>query len=373
MTWCSQTSSFIFNQEIKNIYILIKNIIARGMNMSITAYQPEWIREDFIDFIAEKVHPTWAWKKVKVELISQRNLSDDFVELKLRPNQNFKQNNVRAGQSILVTLTLQGVRQQRSYSVVEITAQGNVVIAVKKQGRVSHALCNLKRGDVLEISQAQGDFLLDVSAHKQATLLLASGSGITAIYALAVEHLKKSTQSLDLIYFSRDDAYLPELQSLLQQYPQFKLHYFNTTQQQQHLQLELIQQYVPDFQQRMCYACGAAAMMKSAQQIYQALDIFAQLKTEFFQFRANENITAQPVQFLRAQQSFMAQGSLLDSAEHAGLKLASGCRMGVCNTCSCTKLNGSVQNMLTGEVSHEPNTQIKLCISQALTPVTINL
>ena len=28
-------------------------------------YQPEWVREDFVDFIVEKINPVWAWKKVK--------------------------------------------------------------------------------------------------------------------------------------------------------------------------------------------------------------------------------------------------------------------------------------------------------------------
>ena len=23
-------------------------------------YQPEWVREDFIDFVAEKINPVWA-------------------------------------------------------------------------------------------------------------------------------------------------------------------------------------------------------------------------------------------------------------------------------------------------------------------------
>ncbi|MEG2300081.1 MAG: ferredoxin reductase, partial [Acinetobacter sp.] len=64
---------------------------------------------------------------------------------------------------------------------------------------------------------------------------------------------------------------------------------------------------------------------------------------------------------------------LLDSAEQAGLRPAHGCRMGICNTCSCTKVQGVVRNLLTGELDQNNNTQIKLCISQAVSPVVINL
>ena len=36
---------------------------------NITTYRPHWVREDFIDFIGEKIHPTWALKRVKAEVI----------------------------------------------------------------------------------------------------------------------------------------------------------------------------------------------------------------------------------------------------------------------------------------------------------------
>jgi ferredoxin len=114
-------------------------------------------------------------------------------------------------------------------------------------------------------------------------------------------------------------------------------------------------------------------MMQSVQKIYQALELTEQLHTEYFQLLIDETLAVQPVKFLLAQQEFQAKSNLLDSAEQAGLRPAHGCRMGICNTCSCTKINGSVKNMLTGEIDSQSNSQIKLCISQAISPVTINL
>ena len=40
-------------------------------------YTPEWVREDFIDFLAEKVNPLWAWKKAKARIVAKHHLSDD--------------------------------------------------------------------------------------------------------------------------------------------------------------------------------------------------------------------------------------------------------------------------------------------------------
>ena len=334
-------------------------------------YKPEWIREDFVDFIAEKFDSTWAWKKIKAEINSVKPLSTDFIQLQLRPNQNFKLKKYLPGQSVLVTVVIGGVRQQRSYSIVQVSAQGMFSIAVKKQGLVSNALTALPAGSIVEVSQPQGDFTLKPSP--RSSLLIASGSGITAIYALLQDHLKLYQRPVDLIYFSRDDAYATELDALATQYPNFKLHLINTTQQKQHLTAELINELVTDFAERECYACGASAMMQSVQNLYQQAERTEQLHTEYFQLFIDETLEEQPVKFILAQQDFQAKGNLLESAEQAGLRPAHGCRMGICNTCSCTKVTGSVKNILTGEIDSQNNSQIKLCISQAISPVTINL
>ena len=334
-------------------------------------YQPQWIREDFVDFIAEKINPLWAWKKVKATIVDIQAIAPDFYQIQLQPNHNFQTKAFSAGQSILVTVVIAGVRQQRHYSIVKITETGNIIIAVKRQGKVSNALTHLISGSVVEISQAQGDFNLNPSPNS--ILLLASGSGITAIYALLQQALTQKISQIDLIYFSRDEAFHAELLQLAEQYPQLHYHYFNTVAQQQHLTLQLLERTVADFGQRLSYACGAAGMMQSINQIYQQLGIAQQLKQEYFQVLVDETASVQPVVFLRAQQQFEAKSNLLDSAEQAGLRPAHGCRMGICNTCTCTKVSGSTKNLLTGEIDHDSNTQIKLCISQAVSPVVINL
>ncbi|AYA01834.1 ferredoxin reductase [Acinetobacter sp. WCHAc010034] len=336
-----------------------------------TEYKPEWIREDFIDFIAEKFDSIWAWKRIKAEIIDVQALSSDFIQLQLRPNQNFKVQDYQAGQSILLTALIGGVRHQRSYSIVDISDQGQIAVAVKKQGAVSNALTALRPGAVVEISQPQGEFVLKPLA--KARLLLASGSGITAIYALLAAHLRQSQKPIDLIYFTRDGAYAAEIQALAAQHPYFKFHLINTLQQKLHADAALLEQRVPDFKSRDCYACGASAMMQSVQQLYAQLDLTEQLHTEYFQIPADESLASQPVKFLRAQREFQAKSNLLESAELAGLKPTHGCRMGICNSCSCTKVQGSVKNMLTGEIDSRNNAQIKLCISQAISPVVINL
>lgn len=334
-------------------------------------YRPEWIREDFVDFLAEKIHPTLAWKKVKASVQLVQPLSEDFFEIHLRPNQNFNAKAFQAGQSILVTVVIAGIRMQRSYSIVEFSNSGNIVIAVRVQGQVSKHLSLLSIGDVVEISQVQGDFILDET--NEPTVMIASGSGITAIYSLLNQALETHSAPIDLIYFTRDDAFHVKLEQLADQYDHFNYHHFNTTQIKQHLSKELLEQLVPNFKVAKVYACGASAMMKALNEIFENLNIQSRLKQEYFQITMDENTKQQPVTFLRSQKEFQAQQSLLVSAEQAGLRPAHGCRMGICNACVCTKVSGSTKNMLTGEIQHESNSQIKLCISQAVSPVVINL
>ncbi|WP_299149775.1 FAD-binding oxidoreductase [uncultured Acinetobacter sp.] len=338
---------------------------------NITTYRPHWVREDFIDFIGEKIHPTWALKRVKAEVIKIQAVSPDFFKIQLRPNRNFKGRLFQAGQHIAVTVALDGIHHQRHYSIVTILTNGDILIAVRQQGKVSRALSLMQLGAVIELSQAQGNFTLGDS--DRPLLFLASGSGITAIYSLLQKAVVQSLEPIDLIYFTRDNAFHAELKTLALMHPNFEYHHFNTIEHAQHLNQTLLRKRVPDFEKREIYACGSDSMMKAALRIVAKFDLQPHFHTEYFQLITDKKVKAQPVQFLRSQQAFQADSNLLESAEQAGLKPAHGCRRGICNTCSCTKVSGSVRNLLTGELDHAHNTQIKLCISQAVSPVVINL
>lgn len=338
---------------------------------SMQSYKPHWIREDFIDFIAEKFHPTLALKKVKAEVISIQLIGSDFYKIQLRPNFNFQAKKLQPGQNVAVTLRLDAILHQRHYSVVTMLKNGDVIIAVKQQGKVSRALSSSQLGAVVELSQPQGEFTLLNSP--KPILMLASGSGITAIYSLLQKAVVQFQHPIDLIYFTRDDAFHAEIKTLALMHPHLKYHHFNTVEHKQHLSLQLLNKLVPDFEQREIYACGSAAMMKTAHRIAEKLSVKSSFHSEYFQIVVDEKVKAQPVQFQRSHQEFQASSTILESAEQAGLRPAHGCRMGICNTCSCTKVSGSVKNILTGEIDHESNTPIKLCISQAVSPVVINL
>lgn len=334
-------------------------------------YQPQWVKTDFVDFILEKVNPLWSVKKIKAKVVASQQLSPDMYQLSVEPNDKFSKI-WQAGQSVLLTVQIAGVYHQRSYSIVEVTPQGQIVLGIKAQGKVSHYLTT-QNHDVLyvELSQAQGDFVLH--SGKAPALLIASGSGITAIYAMLKQALKQNIQDIHVLYFNRHPVYHFEMEQLAARHPQLHYQFIDTTQQKQHLDGSLLQTFCPQWQQINAYVCGASPLMQAAKQLYADHQKQGLLHTEYFQPVLNEDAIEQPITFRRSQRDFIATQSLLVSAEQAGLKPSHGCRMGICNTCTCTKVSGVTKNILTGEIESEDNRPIKLCISQAISPVVIDL
>ena len=47
--------------------------------------------------------------------------------------------------------------------------------------------------------------------------------------------------------------------------------------------------------------------------------------------------------------------------------------MGICNTCTCRKQSGAVRNLQTGEISTESDEDIRICISQPVGSVTLDI
>ena len=69
----------------------------------------------------------------------------------------------------------------------------------------------------------------------------------------------------------------------------------------------------------------------------------------------------------------IAQGTLLEQAEAAGLTPDFGCRMGICHTCTCHKTAGAVRDVRTGQVSTEEDVDIQLCVSVPAGDVALEL
>ena len=59
-----------------------------------------------------------------------------------------------------------------------------------------------------------------------------------------------------------------------------------------------------------------------------------------------------------------AATSLMDAGEGAGVQMPFGCRMGICQSCVVSLMDGHVRDLRTGQ-EHEPGTRVQTCISSA--------
>ena len=64
---------------------------------------------------------------------------------------------------------------------------------------------------------------------------------------------------------------------------------------------------------------------------------------------------------------------LLNALEAQGIEVSSGCRMGICNTCACSKLSGTTQDLHTGELTTEPQSALRLCVARANSDLILDL
>ncbi len=346
----------------------------------VNTYKPHVIREDFVDFLLARVNPLWTVSRTVARVENIEYIEDDMVKITLSTNhflnRRFKRD-FQVGQFIMLTVAIAGIRHQRAYSLVstpeEFARTGRLVIGVKKQGRVSRYLAKqAKVGDVIEITNAAGEFLLKDAAP---ALFISAGSGITPIVPMIKTALERANHPVTLIYYSRDPAFRRELEILAAMHSHFSLHIIkDSAEKPAYFDEETLDRLCPDAANRDTYVCAAPGLMAATRNIWAARGWSEKMLQEsFLPIKIDENAAAQTVNFRRSQREFDAKGNILASAEAAGLTPTYGCRMGICNACVCTKVSGSVRNQITGEVNDQSNVQIKLCVNAAISPVVIDL
>lgn len=339
------------------------------------------------DFWSSKLSPTWSWRRPLARVVERRVEARNAVTLILQPNRHCT--GFLPGQHINVSAEVDGRRLTRSYSPCDIPrADGRITITVKRVegGVLSNHLCSrMDVGDVLELGPAYGAMTLPARPEGR-WLFLAAGSGITPLMSLTRALAAAGMPAeLTLVYWARNRAelcYARELRELAAREPRFRLQLVLTRETARladeldgRLDASLLQQLVPDLEQRQVYACGPAGFVDTARQL--AGERAALFHAEAFTPPVIEADAAGTVRVeLRASGRTLevpAGQSLLTALEAQGLSPAYGCRMGICNTCACGKLDGTTQDLNSGDRHAEPSSALRLCVSRACTDLTLDL
>jgi stearoyl-CoA 9-desaturase NADPH oxidoreductase len=341
----------------------------------------------WVDFVLQHLDPTLSLTRTYARLEAIRPETPDMTTFVLRPAKGPLA--FVAGQSVPVRVVLGGVVHERPYSPTSAPGEPAVSITVKRQpgGRVSGWLHEQARvGDVIELGHPAGGFVLPRSFPAR-LLLVAGGSGITAVYAVLRAALRARHEiDATLLYYARrpvDFAFARELRELERRYPALRVHLlaqqpgdgaapagrFSTA----HLDA-----FAPDHAQRETFVCGPAALTRAVSHHWTDAGLAGRLHVESFAPLLDDEDPRDrgsvPVSFRRSSRTVDGSGpTLLAIAEAAGLRPATGCRMGICHTCTCTKVAGKVRDRVTGAVDDAPGSRIRLCVSEPLGPVTLDL
>ena len=350
-----------------------------------------------VDRYVELALPTWSSTEVRARVVTVERTTPSTVTLTMRPNANWT--GFRAGQHTQVSVEIDGVRHTRCYSLAgsEHRRDGLIELTVKAHpgGTVSrHLVDRAEPGMVLGLTPAQGDFVLpDVRPAR--LLLMSGGSGITPVMSmlrtLCDERHDGPITFVHYALTAGDHVYRAELDALAAEHPNVRLVRIYTDEPGtgdldgffSAAQLDAIE---PSWRDADVYVCGPAPLMEGVREHYALAgraeryhDEAFTLATVVAESTAGSGALAPRGQ--RGRVTFATSGTtvvddgrpLLLQAEAAGLTPESGCRMGICHTCTRHLTCGTVRDVATGELIDAPGTEIRICVSAPVGDVAIDL
>jgi stearoyl-CoA 9-desaturase NADPH oxidoreductase len=326
-----------------------------------------------VDRYTELVEPTWTSGDARAKVIAVRRQTPRSVTLTLEPNRAFA--GFRAGQHINLTVEIDGRRRTRPYSPA--SAEGSPVIELTvgqhDGGLVSTYLCEHARpGMVVGLDSVGGDFLLP-DVRPQRILFVSGGSGITPVMSmLRTMRTEGSDGEIALIHYARspqEACYRDELAAMagvkvLHGYTRSGDGDLDGHFGGEHLAAAMPH---PD----AVFVCGPPALAASVREHCE------NVSSESFvppAFDVTVESSGGSVSFTNSGVGVTDDGRpLLEQAEAAGLTPESGCRMGICHSCTRRKTRGVVRNLITGAVSSPDEEDVQICVSAPVGDVDLAL
>jgi ferredoxin-NADP reductase len=338
-----------------------------------------------LGFWLGELNRTWSLGEVRARVMRVIAETEDTKTFVLSPNAGWRGH--RAGQHATVEVEIHGVRYRRPYSISSAPSDALVAITVKRNpdGRVSRWLhARVRAGHVLRLGPAAGELVLP-DPRPGKLLLLSGGSGITPVMSILRDLAARG--GIDDVAFvhharSRHDViFRRELGDLGGRHPGLRLllGLSDAASGPGRFDEAQLRRLVPDFAERETFLCGPAGLMERAERLWEREGAGRRLHIERFvaaapSARAAVATPGAHITLTRSGRSFpVAAGTLLEQLERAGERPAHGCRVGICHTCKYRKRTGTVENLVTGAVSSEPDEDIQLCISAARSDVELGL
>ena len=294
---------------------------------------------------------------------------NDIIHLWLKPN--FLWKGFIPGQHVQIGTELNGSRQFRSFSissslkVFKTAGIFRLSIQCQEQGQLTNFLFeNARKGMRLYLTQAKGNFTIsDDKAEKR--LFIVGGVGFTPVNSILSETGSSSDDNSVLYYAQQQKPHILKNEAVQENI----LRIF--TDKEGRFSIQHLEQYCPDYKYRAIYICGPTSMEQHVRSILADQGITAEnIHSESFSIQTssihNKGIVEEVrISLSNSYHEFKAANnkSLLEILESKGLNPRFGCRMGICNECSCKKISGTVLNAKDNTLSHAGEEFIRICSS----------
>ena len=340
-----------------------------------------------VDRYLEYINPAWSLNEIRASVISKCSQTSDTVTLKLRPNSNWQ--GFKPGQYLRFSVSIDGSLRTRCFSPVQSAHADDGLIEITAKLPADafvtrHMRDRLDIGDVVTLSQAEGEFALP-DTRPQRIVLISGGSGITPVMSMLRTLCDEGHQgAITFLHYNNrysDQLYADELDALSHMHPNLKV--LRCYAQDTHGELNglfseaQLAAAIPDFDAAETFLCGPPGLMQAVEAVYAARACIQRLHVERFTLAAAPVASENPagdVRFARSERLAANSGqTLLEQAESAGLRPEHGCRMGVCYACTCRKTSGRVRDLRTGQLSEDGEQDIQICVSVPEGSVTLDI
>ena len=294
---------------------------------------------------------------------------------RLRDTFKFKQ-----GQHLTVRKEIDGQDIRRNYSLCTSPSDNSWKVAIKtiRDGVFSnYAFNQLKKGDELQVMPPHGEFYVEVDKNASKNYIaFAAGSGITPILSIIKTHLHKEPKStFKLFYLNRtvkSIIFKEEIEQLKNEFFQrFQVFYFLTKEKRDipflngrfdKMKIEILTKTFIDIEDTAhAFICGPQNMIFLVCDELQKAGLSKdKIHYELFFTGSSEEENKHIAEVLEqradgTEVTIIERGTefhfimdddydtILEGALAAGADLPFACKGGVCSTCKCRVVEGSVQ------------------------------
>jgi ferredoxin-NADP reductase len=330
-----------------------------------------------VDRYTELVAPTWTLGEARAKVVDVRRSTPRSVTLTLQPNAAFHDTGsvLQAGRYVNLTVEIDGRQHTRCYSPANAEGARNLELTIGRLdgGLVStHLYEHARRGMVVGLAGVGGDFVLPTPRPRR-ILFVSGGSGITPVMAMLRTLIGEGHRGeMAFVHYAPSAAeacYRDELAAL----PGVRVLHGYTRSGGGDLEGRFGPEHLatampsPD----VVFVCGPAPLVDAVRE--HCTNVY----TESF-VAPTFDVPAEPsgrrITFADSGVDVVDDGrTLLEQAESAGLNPQSGCRMGICHTCTRWKTAGVVRNLTSGAVSTGADEDVQICVSAPVGDVEIAL